>query len=338
MNRTTLVRLFAGITVILNVSAFAEPRPDEGIGGAPSLSPHDTLDDLLTHPALAGFAAHLLPWYARPVDRSQALGSIGRLLPYHSTVDPAEITRGLNRLIGEARRGTPVWQPIYTDAERSADPALEAAGLFFIPGERGAPFALIAPGGGFAYVGTVHEGLPYAVRIADAGYNAFVLTYRTGGGGVPATRDMARAVDVILDRADALGVGRANYSVWGSSAGARMAAFIGSDGPVGHGGRSVLKPAAVVMAYTGHSVVGAEEPPTFVVVGGRDAIAPPAAMRPRVEALRQAGTPTAFRVYPRMGHGFGPGTGTEADGWIEDAIAFWSDAVGDRLASEDIRK
>ena len=38
--------------------------------------------------------------------------------------------------------------------------------LFFLRGELGAPFAVIAPGGGFAYVGSVREGFPYAVDIS----------------------------------------------------------------------------------------------------------------------------------------------------------------------------
>jgi pimeloyl-ACP methyl ester carboxylesterase len=74
---------------------------------------------------------------------------------------------------------------------------------------------------------------------------------------------------------------------------------------------------------TGHSEYTADEPPTFVVVGERDAIAPPSVMERRVAALRRAGTEVEFHQYSGLGHGFGPGTGTSADGWLDRAVRFW---------------
>ena len=42
-----------------------------------------------------------------------------------------------------------------------------------------------------------------------------------------------------------------------------------------------------------------------------------------VGAMQQAGIDTEFHVYSGLGHGFGLGTGTSAEGWINDAVAFW---------------
>lgn len=140
------------------------------------------------------------------------------------------------------------------------------------------------------------QGFPYAEEISARGYNAFVLTYRTDQGGRTATEDMARAIDYVRTHADELGVEGAGYSLWGSSAGARMAASIGSHGTESFGGGEHPAPAAVVMAYTGHADRSNDEPPTFVVVGGRDGIAPPSAMEPRVAALREAVTAPVARV------------------------------------------
>ena len=69
-----------------------------------------------------------------------------------------------------------------TLTRRSRRTPRENTGLFFLRGKPGAPFAVIAPGGGFAYVGSVHEGFPYAVEISNRGFNAFVLKYRAGHG------------------------------------------------------------------------------------------------------------------------------------------------------------
>ncbi len=39
--------------------------------------------------------------------------------------------------------------------------------------------------------------------------------------------------------------------------------------------------------------------------------------------LSALGIPTEFHVYEGLGHGFGIGTGTVADGWVNDALKFW---------------
>ncbi|MBL8142342.1 MAG: prolyl oligopeptidase family serine peptidase [Acidobacteria bacterium] len=85
------------------------------------------------------------------------------------------------------------------------------------------------------------------------------------------------------------------------------------------------------MAYTGHSDVASNEPPTFVVVGDQDGIAPPAIMKRRVEALRRSGTTVEYHEYPGVGHGFGLGAKTSADGWVFEAIRFWRKSIPSML-------
>ena len=109
-----------------------------------------------------------------------------------------------------------------------------------------------------------------------------------------------------------------------------MAAAIGSHGVAAHGGDMVPNPAAVVMAYTAHSDHSSTDPPTFVVVGEQDAIAPPASMERRIAALRSAGIEVEYHKYGNLGHGFGPGTGTSAEGWIADAVRFWEKFITQR--------
>jgi acetyl esterase/lipase len=324
------ISVVAAAVAVLNPAAGAQAEragQESGARAATEISYLDTEDnlgDLLDHPSLAGFAERTLPWYGRDYDRGLPLDRIASLLPYHSEVDPDAVVRGLNLLIGNAHSGVSVFHEIYTEDERRAYPDLRATGLFFFPGNAGAPFAIIAPGGGFSYVGSIHEGFPYAEKISTLGYNAFVITYRTGQGARKATADMARAIDYVFTHAGELDVAKDGYSVWGSSAGARMAAYIGSHGTAAFGAGEHPRPAAVVMAYTGHSDHSSDEPPTFVVVGGRDGISPPAAMERRIVALRSAGTEVEYQVYRNLGHGFGAGTGTEAEGWIEQAAAFWA--------------
>jgi acetyl esterase/lipase len=302
----------------------AEAMKAASRGTAEHLRVDDTVGDLLAHPAFAGFARLLLPWDDRPVDPTLPLSEIGSLLPYHTEVDPGVVLSSLNRMIDDAAAGHTVFHDIYSPAEKAADSTRRNAGLFFYRGKPDAPFAVIAPGGGFAYVGSVHEGFPYAAEISARGFNAFVVKYRTGRGGRVATEDLAAALTYIVRNANALDVATADYSLWGSSAGARMAAAIGSHGAARFGGAALSPPAAVVLLYTGHSDLGPSEPPTFVAVGEKDGIAPPAVMERRVAALRRAGTDVEYHRYPGVGHGFGPGRGTAAEGWMEAAIRFWA--------------
>ena len=287
----------------------------------------DSIGDVLAHPAFAGFGRLLLPWDDRRYDTAMPLSNVGSLLPYHTHVDPALVVSSLNRMIDDANAGRTVFYDIYTDAEMNADPSRRNTGLFFLRGKPGAPFAVIAPGGGFAYVGSLHEGFPYAVHISNRGYNAFVLKYRVRLGGSVATEDLAAALSFIVRNAGALGVATTDYSLWGSSAGARMAAAIGSYGTGRYGGLNLPRPSALVLLYTGHSDLASAEPPTFVAVGERDGIAPPAMMERRVAALRRQGTEVEYRKYRSLGHGFGLGVGTNAEGWIEDAIGFWAKQI-----------
>ena len=135
--------------------------------------------------------------------------------------------------------------------------------------------------------------------------------------------DLAAALSYIEKHAAELGVAVRGYSLWGGSAGARMAAAVGSYGTAVFGADEVSKPAAVIMAYTGQSSFTPQDPPTFIAVGDRDYIAPASVMARRAEGLRRAGVPVEFHEYKGLRHGFGLGTGTAAEGWVKQAVEFW---------------
>jgi dipeptidyl aminopeptidase/acylaminoacyl peptidase len=46
-------------------------------------------------------------------------------------------------------------------------------------------------------------------------------------------------------------------------------------------------------------------------------------MERRVNALKTLGIDAEFHAYPNLGHGFGLGIGTSAEGWFDEAVAFW---------------
>ena len=89
----------------------------------------------------------------------------------------------------------------------------------------------------------------------------------------------------------------------------------------GHG--DLPKPAIAVIAYTGQSSYSSDFPPAFITVSADDGIAGVATVERRVQDLRNAGVEVEYRRYRNAGHGFGPGVGTDAEGWVGHAIEFW---------------
>lgn len=291
-----------------------------------SISESTPVIDVINNPSFERFGKYLFPVENRMPNNTLNLNNIDSLLPYHNHINSEKTVEVLNYMLDEVTRGETIFYDIYTEEEQAADPSKESTGLFFFRGEPGAPFAVISAGGGFSYVGSIHESFPHALELSKKGYNAFALQYRTGGAEV-ACEDLAAAISFIFESAGILGVSTEDYSLWGGSAGARMAAYLGSYGPAAFGGNDLPRASAVIMQYTGHSDYTDQDPPTYVCVGETDGIASWRVMENRINNLNALGIDTEFHLYPNLGHGFGLGIGTSAEGWIDDAIAFWEKQI-----------
>ena len=258
-----------------------------------------------------------------PVDRGYWSGNTLGDLDYvwYNYIDPNKTVEITNYMKAHAVAGDTIFYDIYTEEEKAADPEKRDTGLFFFKGDPGAKFAVCCAGGGHMYVGAMHDSFPHALELSKMGYNAFGLIYRPGWD--ESNEDMARAVSFIFEHADELQVDTDCYSLWGGSAGARISAYVGSHGPAYYGGDDLPKAGTVVMQYTGHSEYQAGDPPTYANCGTRDGIASWQTMQRRLEAMSALGIPTEFHAYEGLPHGFSLGTGTVAEGWIRDAVAFW---------------
>jgi acetyl esterase/lipase len=277
--------------------------------------------DIVKHPAFNGFGEHLLPWADNAQYYDTRLGRAGSLMPYHSHVDADVVVGALNGLIDEAIAGKTIFYEFYTERQKQEDPDKRLTGLFFHRGKPRAPFAIVCPGGGFSYVGSLHEGFPLAREISRKGLNAFVIRYRVNERR--ATEDLAAAASYVFRNAGKLGVDTRGYSLWGASAGARMVGNIALRGVAGYGGDNLPMPATAVIAYTGQASFSSDFPPTFITVSEDDRIVDASTVEQRVRDLRKAGVDVEFHKYKKAGHGFGLGVGTEAEGWIVHAIDFW---------------
>ena len=245
--------------------------------------------------------------------------------------------RSVNHMIDEVNDGKTIFYDFYTEEQKQQDPDKRNTGLFFFRGKPDAPFAIVCPGGGFSYVGSLHEGFPLAKRISELGLNAFVIRYRIGSEQ-KATEDLAAAIAYVSRNAESLGVSKMDYSVWGGSAGARMAGNIALNGVSAYGGGNLPKPATAVIAYTGQSSYSSDFSPAFITVAANDGIASANTVDLRVENLRNAGVEVEYRRYENAGHGFGLGTGTDAEGWLELAVQFWQRHITNGIIPDSLQK
>ena len=283
------------------------------------------INDVMNDPAFGDYGRLIFPvsteyWSGTTLEQLQ--------LTWYNYIDPVKTVEVCNYLRNHA---ADCFIDIYTEAEKQANPQLRNTGLFFFRGYTGKPFAICNAGGGFSYVGAMHDSFPHALELSKQGYNAFALIYRPGD----AYEDLARAITYICDHADELGASRTGYSLWGGSAGARMAATLGNSANLRSlTGRTDLPQAsAVIMQYTGYTTVSQYDGPTYACCGTNDGIASWRTMQSRLESLSALGIPTEFHSYDGLPHGFGLGLGTVAEGWLIDAVRFWQQQSG----ANDIR-
>lgn len=276
------------------------------------------ISDVTADPIFAGYGRLLFP-VQQGYWSGETLGTLR--LTYYNNIDADKTVEIANYLHRQASAGQTVFYDIYSEREKAANPQKLDTGLFFFRGKAGARFAVCNAGGAFAYVGAMHDSFPHALELSKKGYNAFALIYRPGAQ--TACEDLARAISFIFAHADELGVDTSCYSLWGGSAGGRMAAWVSGYGVAAFDGDNVAKAGTAVIQYTGLSDYSHNDVPTYACVGDRDGIASWRTMKARLDGMASLGIATEFHVYEGLGHGFGLGTGTVAEGWIDDAVRFW---------------
>lgn len=276
------------------------------------------IDDVINDDAFDGYGRLIFP-----ANKSYYSGdTLGNLrLTWYNGINPDKTVEICSYMKEKALSGDTIFYDIYTDEEKATDSAKKDTGLFFFKGNENAKFAIVNAGGGFSYVGAIHDSFPHALELSKKGYNAFALIYRPGWDTT--MEDLARAIAFIHEHANELGVDTADYSLWGGSAGARMAATLGSYTTDTYGEKKYPQPAAVIMQYTGHSEVTGTEPPTYNCVGTNDGIASYTTMQQRINRIKANGTDTMIEIFDGLPHGFGLGEGTIAYGWLDNAVDFW---------------
>jgi len=221
------------------------------------------------------------------------------------------------------------------------------------------PFAVICPGGGYEMVCSFVEGVPYAKRLNELGYSAFIVYYRCKGKAkYPAPQDdLARAVKDIFSRAKELNLDTENYSVWGSSAGGHLVASFGTK-HMGYEKYSLPKPSALILSYpvvtmehythegsrknllgekpTAERIhfasvekhIDVDYPSTFVWCEENDNVVDSKNSKELAKALENANVNYQLEIYSGEKHGLGLAQGTICEEWFDKAIRFWEKQRG----------
>lgn len=278
--------------------------------------------DVINDEVFDGYGRLIFP-VDMQISDNLTLKNINTILPWYSEINTDKTVEIVNYMKEKAGSGQQIFYDIYSDDEKKSDLDKQNTGLFFFKGNTGAKSAIVNAGGGFMYVAGMHDSFPHALELSKKGYNAFALIYRPGAR--TACEDLARAIAFLHEHTDELGIDMSDYSLWGGSAGARMAAWLGAYGTSAFGEKQYPKPAAVIMQYTGLSEVTGDEPPTYACVGTSDGIASYRSMERYISRIKNNGTNAQIEVFDGLSHGFGLGHNTVADGWLDRAVMFWED-------------
>ena len=278
--------------------------------------------DVINDEVFDGYGRLIFP-VDMQISDNLTLKNINTILPWYSEINTDKTVEIVNYMKEKAGSGQQIFYDIYSDDEKKSDLDKQNTGLFFFKGNTGAKSAIVNAGGGFMYVAGMHDSFPHALELSKKGYNAFALIYRPGAR--TACEDLARAIAFLHEHTDELGIDMSDYSLWGGSAGARMAAWLGAYGTSAFGEKQYPKPAAVIMQYTGLSEVTGDEPPTYACVGTSDGIASYRSMERYISRIKNNGTNAKIEVFDGLSHGFGLGQNTVADGWLDRAVMVWED-------------
>lgn len=217
---------------------------------------------------------------------------------------------------------------------------------------------LICPGGGYRHLAWEKEGVLPAQFFNMQGIDVFVLHYRLNndaqeGHQYPAQyNDASKALDLIFNDADSLGINKARIGIMGFSAGGHLAATISTHNP---SNPKTITPAFSILLYpvitmedpyahaysrkmllgeyltpalmdslSAEKNVSAKTPPAIIIQANDDRTVPVQNSIMYYQQLLAHHIPASLFIYDHGGHGFGM---AQQDSWLNQ----WPKQVMDWL-------
>lgn len=290
------------------------------------------------------------------------------LREYVNDYTAEDCAKGLNRMIENYNSGIQITYKLYTDEEIAAVPTRQKAEIYYFPGsDPGGKFVLVIGGNAIHTSAEMREGVSTAEWLNELGYTCFVLRYRIGDQAADNAplEDVSRAVRYITEHAEQFHVQPEDYAVLAYSSGGQIAGLFASDSDtLGHKVYGVSKPGALLLGYPVNNFfelkpvwgllidpyadgpryfdynvsdyITPDYPPVYHWYGKNDVtlakMYTPAQGRVIEKALVKNGVPHIFHHYNNAPHKIGPGRGTDAEGWITEAVAFWESQTAAKAA------
>lgn len=248
---------------------------------------------------------------------------------------------------------------LYSEQEIAEDSSRNNVEFYYYPASTpDAKYALVLSGNILNRTAELKECISTAYQLHQKGYAVFVMRYRAypDNDNNGPMEDIARAVKYIIGHAQQFGVQTESYALIGYSSGGHLAGLFASDA-LGYKNYGLPKPGAVILAYpivqfseitpiyrvgidpfvcgrfyyeySLADLITEDYPPVYFWYGRDDLtlnlLCWPLQGPALSKALAAHGVPYKEVVYDHAAHGIGLGRGTAADGWLDEAAAFWEE-------------
>ena len=328
--------------------------------GQPDITVRTTMKELRENPSIraSGYYTYSSEWSER--DRRYENKTLEEYVGSGAAQDAAD---AMNLVIENYNNGVQITWQVYSAEEIAENPQLGMVQLYYFPAKTSnANYALIVPGNGGPTTAELNEGAAVAYQLHEEGYAAFVLRYRSfleASDNAP-LNDIANAVRYIEEHAQQFAVQAENYALVGFSSGGQILGLLGSDSETfGYRAFGIPQPAALLLGYPINNfaevkpvyqvlidpltcgwryywsnisdVVDEHYTPTFFWYGENDVYLHRMGFwlqGPKLEqALADSGVPYQCLRVKDGPHAVGTARGTDAEGWVQQAVAFWKEQM-----------
>ena len=294
-----------GLMILLAQPAFAEEL------GQANITPRTKMAEIRSNPSVVGAGIYTYSLdQDRVLDRMYWDAQPLSCLSNHWTAQDA--ADGLNYLIRTYNAGQRVTFPLYTAEEIAQDTSRDGVELYYLPAEgaqANQKYALVIGGNAIVVSAEIREGISTAWNLHEMGYPVFVLRYRIGmkaSNNAP-LQDVVRAVQYTVNTFLEF---KPVYNI-------------------------LLDPGVCKQRYykmTLSDYITPDYPPTYHWYGKNDMTLMTmcwSAQGPVLEkALARNHVTHIYHVYDDAPHAVAAGKGTDAEGWLNEAVAFWEEQVG----------
>ena len=319
--------------------ANGEGKNKNGKGDENMFTINSTYNDVKNNLVIGKFAPHLFSFRINPLVLDH---------PYyeHETLDFRESrTQALNDLVSLAEQNKVTYKEFNSHSA-----------YMMYKQDKKSKVAIVIAGGGYQEVCTFPESFPVAIELYKRGFTSFTFSYGVKENAFhnkAYKNDLVPFIKYLFDNQDELNIDMNDYLIIGFSASAHLVATLGSDN-FGYKVMGLPKPKLMVLAYpviTMHKenaevgsyaamfgehaseedehIYSIEEhvdkdfPPVYMFQADKDKVVKSINSKLMDEALTKHNVPHVYFTLDDDYHGYGLGTGTPVEGWLDKMLEFY---------------